>query len=69
MKTFVYISLVTLLSGSIALATESKNSNALQNDWLPKGESIDVFEYNSNNPHSPAAFSTIDSKTLNANLH
>lgn len=35
-------------------------------DWLPNGEHISVYEYRSNNPRSPAAFSSIDSQTLNA---
>lgn len=36
-------------------------------EWLPKGESISVYEYIPNNPRSPAAFSSVDSKKLNAN--
>lgn len=41
--------------------------NAKDAEWLPKGESVSVFEYIPNNPRSPAAFSSVDSKTLNAN--
>ncbi|EAI7874294.1 TPA: c-type cytochrome [Campylobacter coli] len=43
------------------------NLNAKDKEWLPKGESISVYEYIPNNPRSPAAFSSVDSKKLNAN--
>lgn len=51
----------------LALLACALNANSKNSDWLPKGESVGVFEYVPNNPMSPAAFSAIDSKTLNAN--
>ncbi len=43
------------------------NLDAKDKEWLPKGESISVYEYIPNNPRSPAAFSSVDTKKLNAN--
>lgn len=34
-------------------------------EWLPKGDSVGVYEYNSNQPNSPAALSSVNPATLN----
>lgn len=34
-------------------------------EWLPKGESVDVYQYRSNDSNSPAAFSSVNSAKLN----
>ncbi|TLD89110.1 cytochrome c [Helicobacter sp. MIT 05-5294] len=39
-------------------------ANADSKEWLPKGQSVGVFEYMPNTPNSPAAHSTINPKTL-----
>ncbi len=51
----------------VALFVGVLNASSKDSEWLPKGESISVFEYIPNNPRSPAAFSSVNSKTLNAN--
>ncbi len=46
--------------------TNVQSAKSQTQDWLPNGEHMSVYEYRPNNPRSPAAFSSIDSQTLNA---
>ncbi|TLD81415.1 cytochrome c [Helicobacter sp. MIT 11-5569] len=55
-KQIIALCALTLLGFSVA--------NADSKEWLPKGEGVGVFEYVPNSPKSPAAYSTISTKTL-----
>lgn len=56
-----------MLAGALvcALAFATQAESAPQ-EWLPKGKSIDTQDYKPDAPNSPAAFSTVDPKGLNA---
>ncbi|TQR34728.1 p-cresol methylhydroxylase [Campylobacter sp. MIT 99-7217] len=58
MKKLIKLSLFLCIGANLLYSADK--------EWLPKGSSIDTYEYNSNQSRSPAAFSSINSNSLSS---